>query len=301
MFRGGVRACASAHTARPTTLSSAAVAQPPRIYLARHGQTAYNAEGRFQGQGAVPLDDDRPRPGAPRSPSRPLPTSSSRCGAARCCAPAKRRTSSPRRIGLDTARGLPPDGDRRRRLDRPLLRRRPGRGPRGVRALRAAATPPSPSPAASPSRSRACAWRPPSTTSSAPRRPRWSSATAASSASRSSSAPKTAASLGNPVPNAAIVALDPRGTAPPASRRRARRRHQLSYCARRRRNSSRTDCGRPHICVTSARPARTSRTASSPSMPASSSRPSVQCTAGAAAAWPKRWATSRRQCQSCWE
>ncbi|HXB63925.1 MAG TPA: histidine phosphatase family protein [Solirubrobacteraceae bacterium] len=33
------------------------MAQPPRIYLARHGQTAYNAEGRFQGQGAVPLDD----------------------------------------------------------------------------------------------------------------------------------------------------------------------------------------------------------------------------------------------------
>lgn len=32
------------------------VAQPPRIYLARHGQTAYNAEGRFQGQGAVALD-----------------------------------------------------------------------------------------------------------------------------------------------------------------------------------------------------------------------------------------------------
>jgi probable phosphoglycerate mutase len=28
-----------------------------RIYLARHGQTAYNHEGRFQGQQAVPLDD----------------------------------------------------------------------------------------------------------------------------------------------------------------------------------------------------------------------------------------------------
>jgi len=28
-----------------------------RIYLARHGQTAYNAEGRFQGQGPVPLDE----------------------------------------------------------------------------------------------------------------------------------------------------------------------------------------------------------------------------------------------------
>ncbi|MGH2853964.1 MAG: histidine phosphatase family protein [Solirubrobacteraceae bacterium] len=32
------------------------MAQPPRIYLVRHGQTAYNAEGRFQGQGPVPLD-----------------------------------------------------------------------------------------------------------------------------------------------------------------------------------------------------------------------------------------------------
>jgi broad specificity phosphatase PhoE len=27
------------------------------MYLARHGQTAYNAEGRFQGQGAVPLNE----------------------------------------------------------------------------------------------------------------------------------------------------------------------------------------------------------------------------------------------------
>jgi broad specificity phosphatase PhoE len=27
------------------------------IYLARHGRTAYNEEGRFQGQGPVPLDD----------------------------------------------------------------------------------------------------------------------------------------------------------------------------------------------------------------------------------------------------
>ncbi|HVR04841.1 MAG TPA: histidine phosphatase family protein [Solirubrobacteraceae bacterium] len=33
------------------------MSQPPRMYLARHGETAYNAEGRFQGQGAVPLND----------------------------------------------------------------------------------------------------------------------------------------------------------------------------------------------------------------------------------------------------
>lgn len=33
------------------------MSHPPRIYLARHGQTAYNAEGRFQGQGPVPLDE----------------------------------------------------------------------------------------------------------------------------------------------------------------------------------------------------------------------------------------------------
>ncbi len=29
----------------------------PQVYLARHGRTAYNLEGRFQGQQAIPLDD----------------------------------------------------------------------------------------------------------------------------------------------------------------------------------------------------------------------------------------------------
>ncbi len=33
------------------------MSSPARVYLARHGQTAYNLEGRFQGQLPVPLDD----------------------------------------------------------------------------------------------------------------------------------------------------------------------------------------------------------------------------------------------------
>jgi broad specificity phosphatase PhoE len=33
------------------------MSSPTRVYLARHGQTAYNLEGRFQGQLPVPLDE----------------------------------------------------------------------------------------------------------------------------------------------------------------------------------------------------------------------------------------------------
>jgi broad specificity phosphatase PhoE len=38
-------------------LSSAAMSSAASVFLARHGQTAYNLEGRFQGQLPVPLDD----------------------------------------------------------------------------------------------------------------------------------------------------------------------------------------------------------------------------------------------------
>ena len=57
-----------------------------------------------------------------------------------------------------------------------------------------------------------------------------------------------------------------------------RRRGRTSYCERMRRNSWRTDSGRPHIWVTSTRPSRTSRRTSSPAIPASSSSFKVPCT-----------------------
>ena len=63
------------------------------------------------------------------------------------------------------------------------------------------------------------------------------------------------------------------------------------YWERMRRNSWRTDSGRPHIWVVSTRPSRTSRSTSSPAMPASSSSFSVPSTTSAAAACPNWCAT----------
>jgi broad specificity phosphatase PhoE len=48
---------AEVQRSRARLYARAVVSAPSRVYLARHGQTAYNAEGRFQGQGAVPLDE----------------------------------------------------------------------------------------------------------------------------------------------------------------------------------------------------------------------------------------------------
>jgi broad specificity phosphatase PhoE len=50
---GGARSILLTVTDTPSSGHSAA----SRVYLARHGQTAYNHEGRFQGQQEVPLDD----------------------------------------------------------------------------------------------------------------------------------------------------------------------------------------------------------------------------------------------------
>jgi broad specificity phosphatase PhoE len=44
------------HEPRPLRPALSATS-PNGVYLARHGQTAYNKEGRFQGQQQVPLDD----------------------------------------------------------------------------------------------------------------------------------------------------------------------------------------------------------------------------------------------------
>ncbi len=40
----------------PNMLNSMSTPPEPLLYLARHGRTAYNLEGRFQGQQPVPLD-----------------------------------------------------------------------------------------------------------------------------------------------------------------------------------------------------------------------------------------------------
>ena len=56
-----------------------------------------------------------------------------------------------------------------------------------------------------------------------------------------------------------------------------------------------TDSGRPQSWMTSTRPSRTSRSASSPAIPASSSSFSVPWTTGAAAAWPNWCATMMPQ------
>ena len=96
---------------------------PTNIYLARHGQTAYNLEGRFQGQLPVPLDDTG------RDQAAELAERAAGHGfRALWSSPLLRARETAqivaRRIGLEPTRGPAPDGDRRRRLDRSQLRRR---------------------------------------------------------------------------------------------------------------------------------------------------------------------------------
>ena len=109
-----------------------------RLWLARHGQTAYNLEGRFQGWLPVPLDDARPRAGArARRGRRAACAGGARREPARPRA-RRRRRSSPSAIGLEPV----PDErfaetDAGDWTDR-MLRRRDRRGPRRVRPLRRA-------------------------------------------------------------------------------------------------------------------------------------------------------------------
>ena len=41
----------------------------PKLFLVRHGESAWNAEGRLQGQADPPLSDARPRAGARAAPA----------------------------------------------------------------------------------------------------------------------------------------------------------------------------------------------------------------------------------------
>ena len=104
------------------------------VYLARHGQTAYNHEGRFQGQLPVPLDEqgrDAGR-GAGRARGRARVR-----GAVVQPAAARARNGRDRRRQdrAGAARGRAADGDGRRRLDGPDVRRCPGRSARAVRQV----------------------------------------------------------------------------------------------------------------------------------------------------------------------
>ncbi len=74
------------------------------ILLARHGETAYNAERRFQGQRAVPLNDTRPRAGARAGRARRR----QRECAALWCSPLRPRAARRR----DRRRGDRPRADR---------------------------------------------------------------------------------------------------------------------------------------------------------------------------------------------
>ena len=136
------------------------------VYLARHGQTAYNLRGPLPGPAAGPARRHRPRTGARAGRACRAHTASS----ALWCSPLLRARETAdivaARIGLDPARGRAADGDRRGRLDGSQLRRacrptRPSSSRRSSKETRA-----SPSPAGSPSPSRRCAWARRSTTSS---------------------------------------------------------------------------------------------------------------------------------------
>ena len=92
------------------------------VYLARHGQTAYNLERRFQGQQPVPLDDTG------RGQARELAERAADYGfAALWCSPLLtrprngRRGRSAHRPGAPRGRAL--HGDRRGRLDQPAVQR----------------------------------------------------------------------------------------------------------------------------------------------------------------------------------
>ena len=134
----------------------------------------------------------------------------------------------------------------------------------------------------------------------APRRPRRRRSPALPRSTISTAAPSGCASSALPASRASWpAALSMPSTLEPSSRSSKSATTRATTGTRRRRNSWRTDSGRPHICVVSTRPgAQLAQHQLAARCPASSSSFSVPCTAGAAAAWPNWWATSSRQCQS---
>ena len=71
------------------------------------------------------------------------------------------------------------------------------------------------------------------------------------------------------------------------------------HCERRRRNSRRADSGRPHICIDlDAAAAHLAHGQLAGDAGVVEQLQGAVRVAGTAAAWPKLWATSTRQCQS---
>ena len=154
------RACSPART--PTSWSASArtsrSSTRSMIHLARHGQTAYNAEGRFQGHLPVPLDDT----GRAQAEALAEAAAGVEIALAVVQPAAARATETAEVVGAAhrprAAERRALRRDRHRRLDRPLVRRDPRRGPRRLPPLPGLRPGRSATRAASRSPSRPRAW-----------------------------------------------------------------------------------------------------------------------------------------------
>ena len=126
--KSGVLEPRASELAAERTMSERAPGTGRGVYLARHGQTAYNLEGRFQGQLPVPLDETG------RAQAGELAERAAAHGfAALWCSTLLRARETAEivsaRIGLELKEDARLDGDERGRLDGPVVQRGAGAKP----------------------------------------------------------------------------------------------------------------------------------------------------------------------------